>query len=121
MICDHMKFLRLIFLLPAVASLSIAAPIRVLVWDEQQPAQKQVYTNFLGNYIADSLRKNAGFEVKSANLNQPNHGLSDEVLDKTDVLIWWGHIRHDDVPDDVADKLIERVKAGRLALIALHS
>src|SRR5436189_2200080 len=77
---------------------SAAAPIRVLVWDEQQPEQKKVYTNFLGNHIADNLRKNSAFEVSTANLNEPNQGLSDEVLDKVDVLIWWGHRRHDDVP-----------------------
>ncbi|HEV8541910.1 MAG TPA: ThuA domain-containing protein [Verrucomicrobiae bacterium] len=116
-----MNLLRIFLALSVFVPISIAAPIRVLVWDEQQPAQKQVYTNFLGNYIADQLRKNSGFEVRSVNLNEPNQGLSADLLDQTDVLIWWGHIRHDDVPDAAADKLIERVKAGRLALIALHS
>src|SRR5437667_4356198 len=101
--------------------LSSAGPIHVLVWDEQQPEQKKVYTNFLGNYIADNLRKNRAFEVSSANLNQPNQGLSDEIQDKTDVLVWWGHRRHDDVPQKIADAIVDRVKAGRLSLVALHS
>jgi len=35
-------------------------PIRVVVWDEQQPAQKQAYENFLGNAIADHLGKQPG-------------------------------------------------------------
>src|SRR5262245_58390278 len=75
-----------------------AAPVRVLVWDEQQPEQKRVYTNFLGNHIAENLRRNSAFHVTSANLNQPNQGISEEILDQTDVLVWWGHRRQDDVP-----------------------
>ena len=50
-----------------------AVPIRVVVWDEQQPAQKQAYDNFLGNAIADYLKKQPGFEVKSVRLDDPRH------------------------------------------------
>jgi trehalose utilization protein len=114
------------FLLICIASLSIAInssaePIRVLVWDEQQPAQKKAYPNFLGNQIAEHLRKNPGLKVASANLNEANQGISKEALDQTDVLIWWGHVRQDEVPQTIADAIVERVKAGRLSLIALHS
>jgi trehalose utilization protein len=98
-----------------------AAPIRVLVWDEQQPAQQKIYPKFLGNHIAAELKKNDAFTVRSANLNEPNQGVTDEVLNQTDVLIWWSHIRPDDLPQATADKIVERVKSGRLALIALHS
>ena len=98
-----------------------AAPIRVLVWDEQQPAQKHAYPNFLGNHIAAHLKNNSALEVHSANLDEPNRGLSKERLDRTDVLIWWGHIRHDEVPQPLADDIVERIKAGRLAFIPLHS
>ena len=45
--------------------------IRVVVWDEQQPAQKQAYENFLGNAIAEHLTKQPGLRVISANLSQP--------------------------------------------------
>src|SRR5438034_1371523 len=105
----------------STAFLSSATAVRVLIWDEQQPEQKQVYTNFLGNHIADNLRKNSAFEVASANLSQPNQGLSEEILDKTDVLVWWGHRRYDDVPQKIADAIVDRVKTGRLSLVALHS
>ena len=98
-----------------------ADPIRILVWDEQQPAQQKVYTNFLGNYLAAHLKQNPELEVRSANLDQPNQGVTEQVLDQTDVLIWWGHVRHDDVPDKTAEAIVQRVKAGKLALIALHS
>jgi trehalose utilization protein len=98
-----------------------AAPIRVVVWDEQQPAQQKVYTNFLGNQIAAHLRRNNDLSVRSANLNEPNQGISQELLNQTDVLIWWGHVRQDDFPQSMADKIVDRVKTGKLALVALHS
>jgi trehalose utilization protein len=110
-----------ICLIFATVGFSSAPPTRVLVWDEQQPEQKKVYTNFLGNQIAQHLRKNPGLEVTSANLSQPNQGLSEEILDRTDVLVWWGHRRQDDVPQKMGDAIVERIKAGRLALVALHS
>ncbi|MBI3861660.1 MAG: hypothetical protein HY290_07170, partial [Planctomycetia bacterium] len=57
-------FLRLISP-PAPARADDKDPVRVLVWDEQQPAQKQVYENFLGNQIAGYLAKQPGLTVKS--------------------------------------------------------
>jgi hypothetical protein len=64
------------------------APVRVVVWDEQQPSQKQAYDDFLGNEIAGYLKKRRGLAVTSRRHDEPNHGISDEVLDKCDVLIW---------------------------------
>jgi trehalose utilization protein len=106
-----------------------AIPIRIVVWDERQGAQKAAYENFLGNELAGYLQK-AGqgtvaaepeFTVKSVGLDDPDQGLSKETLDNCDVLIWWGHQRHGDVKDDLARDIVQRVQAGRLALIALHS
>lgn len=98
-----------------------AAPVRVLVWDEQQPTQKQVYLNFLGNQIAGHLKNLPGFEVTSVSMNDPHNGLTSEVLDKTDVLVWWGHVRHKELADDKALDIVRRIKEGKLSLIALHS
>ena len=96
--------------------------VRVRVWDERQPEQKKAYDGgFLGDSIARHLRKNAGFEVKSVALDDPDQGLSDAALDQTDVLIWWGHVRHDAVKDDRVKAVVDRVMAGKLSLIALHS
>ena len=98
-----------------------AAPVRVLVWDEQQPAQKQAYENFLGNEIASYLKTRSGLAVTTARLDDPDQGLSKATLDNTDVLIWWGHVRHGDVKTEAAQDVVRRVKAGQLSLIALHS
>lgn len=59
-------------------------------------------------------------EVATATLDEPEHGLTDERLDNTDVLIWWGHMAHDEVQDEIADKVRDRVLQG-MGLIVLHS
>src|SRR4051794_27954808 len=74
-----------------------ASAIRVVVWDERQPAQKAAYDNFLGNELAERLRHMGDghqVTVKSVGLDDPDQGLSKETLDDCDVLIWWGHQRH---------------------------
>jgi trehalose utilization protein len=96
-------------------------PVRVVVWDEQQPQQKQAYDNFLGNAIADHLKTRPGLTVKSVRLADEQQGLSDEVLDHCDVLVWWGHVRNAEVTPETGKKIAERIKAGKLSLIALHS
>ena len=103
-------------------SLSLrAAPIRVVVWDEQQPAQKKAYTNFIGNQIAGYLRTLPDLSVKSVSLNDPDKGLSDETITNCDVLIWWSHVRNKLVPVEKAQQIVERIKDGKLSLITLHS
>ena len=97
------------------------APIRVVVWDEQQPSQKEAYDNFLGNCIADHLRTKPEFEVRSLSIKDAQQGLSPEILDFAEVLFWWGHVRQADVKPEVGRAIVERVKAGRLTLVALHS
>jgi trehalose utilization protein len=108
-------------LLAAIATPSGADPVRVVVWDEQQPQQKVVYPNFLGNWITDYLKTRSGLTVKSVCLSDPEQGLSPSVLDQCDVLIWWGHQRHRDIKSETARNLVQRIKEGRLNLIALHS
>ncbi len=94
---------------------------RIVVWDERQPKQKEMYRDFLGNHIARYLRKEEGFSVRSVCLDQPEQGLREALLDKCDVLIWWGHVRQGEISRETARKIVERVKAGKLALIVLHS
>jgi trehalose utilization protein len=100
-----------------------AQSIHVLVWDEQQPLQSQVYDNFLGNEILNRLKSTSNnFELRSVNLNDSQQGLSNENLDWADVLIWWGHRRHDEISKETAQrKIINRIKAGTLNVIFLHS
>jgi trehalose utilization protein len=95
--------------------------VRVVVWDEQQPAQREAYTNFLGNQIADHLRAQPGLSVRSVSLNDHGQGLGSGVLEDCQVLIWWGHVRQAEIAPEVGKRIVQRIKAGDLALIALHS
>lgn len=94
----------------------------MLVWDEQQPEQKRAYDGgFLGDAIAAHLAKQPGFKVVSVNFASPNQGLSDAELDAAQVVIWWGHQKHALVETPRVEALVQRVRDGRLALVALHS
>jgi hypothetical protein len=103
------------------AKAAVANEIRVVVWDERQPAQKQAYENFLGNQIASHLRTLPGLSVQSVGLDDPEQGLSDDVLGKCDVLIWWGHVRHAEITPETGQKIVARIKSGATSLISLHS
>jgi acetyl esterase len=96
-------------------------PIRVLVWDEQQPVRTKVYENFPGNFIADHLKKHTRLKVTTANLNEDGLGLTTESLENTDVLVYWGHVRHDDIPEAKGQEIVDRIKDGKLSMITLHS
>ena len=93
----------------------------VLVWDERQPRQQEAYANFLGNAIAAHLRAQGGMAVQSVGLDDPDQGLSDAALEASQVLIWWGHVRHREVSAETGRRILDRVIAGRLSLIVLHS
>ena len=91
--------------------------IRVTVWNEfvherREQRVAEVYPNGIRAVIADFLGKNEDIEVRTATLDQPENGLPQEVLDSTDVLIWWGHMAHHLVSDEVANRVKERVLAG---------
>jgi trehalose utilization protein len=95
--------------------------VRVVVWDERQPAQKQAYSNFLGNQIATHLGAQPDISVRSVSLSDPGQGLAAGVLDDCDVLIWWGHLRHSEITPEAGRSIVQKINAGALALVALHS
>ncbi len=97
---------------------------RVTVWNEYQhektnPEVAKIYPNGIHGVIAQHLNA-SGLTVQTATLEQPEHGLTDAVLNQTDVLVWWGHVAHDRVQDNVVDKVHKRVLDG-MGLIVLHS
>lgn len=98
--------------------------VTVTVWNEyvherENDAAAAVYPDGIHATIAAGLRE-AGHDVETATLDQPDHGLDPPTLDRTDVLLWWGHAAHDRVADDVADRVVEQVRDG-MGLIVLHS
>lgn len=99
--------------------------MNITVWNEFRHEQhnekvKEIYPDGIHGAIKQFLNE-AGFEsVNTATLDQPLHGLTDEVLNNTDVLIWWGHLAHEEVSDEIVQKVKRRVLDG-MGLIALHS
>src|SRR5450756_924395 len=99
--------------------------IQVTVWNEfrheqNDPAIAAVYPGGIHKAIAAFLSEQEDMKTATATLDMPEHGLTDDVLAKTDVLIWWGHMAHQEVSDAVVDKVHKRVLDG-MGLIVLHS
>jgi trehalose utilization protein len=97
--------------------------LNVTVWNEFRHEQQEeriakIYPQGIHAVIAESLAPHVN--VRTATLDEPEHGLTDDVLDNTDVLIWWGHIAHGDVSDAIVDKVHARVLAG-MGMVVLHS
>ncbi|SDU30754.1 Trehalose utilization protein [Verrucomicrobium sp. GAS474] len=102
--------------------------LRITVWGEnvhehKNAAVAQVYPMGMHECIAAGLRETSGtdeIEVRTATLDQPEHGLTEAVLEQTDVLTWWGHCAHGQVDDKIVDRVQQRVLQG-MGLIVLHS
>lgn len=99
--------------------------INVTVWNEFRHEKnnekvKEVYPDGIHMALKSYLDKYDDFEVQTATLDEPEHGLTDEVLNNTDVLLWWGHAAHEEVKDEIVQKVHERVLKG-MGLIVLHS
>ncbi|CAN5138786.1 trehalose utilization protein ThuA [soil metagenome] len=97
---------------------------RVTVWNEfrhekSDPEVAAIYPDGIHATIAKALGEH-GIEARTATLDEPEHGLTDEVLDATDVLVWWGHLAHEEVSDEIVERVQNRVLNG-MGLIVLHS
>lgn len=97
---------------------------RITVWNENRHEKKNekvalIYPNGIHGTIQNALQA-AGLEVQTTTLDEPEHGLTDQVLEQTDVLFWWGHLAHGEVSDAVVQKVYQRVLNG-MGFVALHS
>lgn len=102
----------------------MVSPLRVTVWNEyrhekQKPEIAAIYPQGIHGAIAGYLRGH-GCIVQTATLDEPQHGLTNHLLDSTDVLVWWGHMAHNEVQDEIVERVHERVLQG-MGLIVLHS
>jgi trehalose utilization protein len=102
-------------------------PIRVTVWNEniheqKNPAVQKIYPDGIHEALAAGLRESLGDAValRTATLEQPEHGLAEPILAETDVLLWWGHLAHHAVENAVVSRVHQRVLDG-MGLIVLHS
>ena len=98
---------------------------RILIWNEFRQEKNNekvaaVYPNGIHEVLASFLKENRENVVRTATLDEPECGLTEEILNETDVLLWWGHKFHQEVPDQIAERVRARVNSG-MGFIALHS
>jgi trehalose utilization protein len=102
----------------------LTGTLHATVWNEFRHEREggeaaEVYPDGIHATIASALR-GGGIEVRTATLDEPEHGLTKEVLAGTEVLFWWGHGAHDEVRDEVVERVCDRVLGG-MGLVVLHS
>lgn len=99
--------------------------INVTVWNEflhekTEEKCKEIYPEGIHGAIRDFLKTDEELNVRTITLDDPDCGITDELLDNTDVMLWWGHLGHHRVPDEIAAKVRDAVLKG-MGLIVLHS
>ena len=99
--------------------------IRVTVWNEnvhekEMPEVRKLHPEGLHGTVAAILAKDPEITVRTATLDDPECGLTEEVLKETDVLFWWGHAAHQKVPDEVVERVYNHVLCG-MGLVVMHS
>ncbi|NGM69543.1 trehalose utilization protein ThuA [Natronolimnobius sp. AArcel1] len=97
---------------------------QVTVWNEFVHEQENdtvtdLYPDGIHATIAETLEEH-GFDTQTATLQEPEHGLTEDVLKETDVLTWWGHTAHDEVDDEIVERVKQHVLEG-MGLLVLHS
>jgi trehalose utilization protein len=103
----------------------MADKIRVTVWNEYRHEKTheevaKVYPEGIHGQIARFLQAQPDMALATATLDEPEHGLTVERLAQTDVLIWWGHMAHGEVQDEIVDRVQQAILNG-MGLIVLHS
>jgi trehalose utilization protein len=99
--------------------------VRTVVWGENVHEQKNavvrgIYPDGMHNTIAAALNEDGSISATTAVLQDEEHGLSEDRLAETDVLVWWGHAAHGKVDDAIVERVQRRVWEG-MGLIVLHS
>ena len=80
----------------------------------------KIHPQGIHNTLKGILEEDEEFVVRTVTMDMPECGLTQEVLDDTDVLVWWAHVAHDRVPDEIAKRVKDAVLKG-MGFIALHS
>ena len=99
--------------------------IHVTVWNEnvherELPEVAAVYPEGIHGCIRKALEKEKDLSVRTATLQDPSQGITEKLLQDTDVLIWWSHARQEEVRDETVKLVTDAVQRG-MGLIALHS
>jgi trehalose utilization protein len=101
-------------------------PIRVTIWNEfrhekKNPQVAEIYPDGIHNAIGNYLKKSKDFSIRTATLDEDEHGLTEDVVSHTDVLVWWGHMAHAEAADLVVERCYQRILKAGMGCVVLHS
>ena len=100
--------------------------LNVVIWNEYRHEKHDevcanIYPEGIHGCIKNFLKTDESLDITLAALDDTDQGISPELLEKTDVLLWWGHMAHHEVSDELVERIRQRVYAGKMGLIVLHS
>ena len=100
--------------------------INVVIWNEYrherlEEACAAIYPEGIHGCIKSFLQADESLNITLAALDDPDQGISNALLEQTDVLLWWGHMAHHEVGDELVERIRQRVYAGKMGLVVLHS
>ena len=102
--------------------------IKVTIWNEfiherdEGPLGdfiRNIYPDGIHQLLKEKLQAD-DLEIRAVSMDMPGQGLPNELLNDTDVLMWWGHCAHDMVDDELVARIRFRVLHG-MGLIVMHS
>ena len=113
-------------IIPFKEDIKMGKKLNVVIWNEfrHEKLDKNcaaIYPEGIHGCIKNFLKDDEDLDITLAALDDPDQGISDELLAKTDVLFWWGHMAHGEVNDALVEKIRQRVYAGKMGLVVLHS
>ncbi len=103
--------------------------IRVTVWTEHVQETDgsdyakrilEVYPGGLHEALKGIFAECDDMTVTTATMDMPEYGLSEALLDNTDVLVYWAHVAHERLPDEIAQRVRQHVLRG-MGFVPLHS
>jgi len=100
--------------------------LNVVIWNEYRHEKldevcASIYPDGIHGCIKNFLKPDESLNITLAALDDADQGIPQELLEKTDVLLWWGHMAHHEVSDELVERIRQRVYAGKMGLIVLHS
>ena len=110
---------------PRASIIEMNPRLRVTIWNEniherENSIVAKIYPKGIHGCLAEALKLDQEIDVRTATMQEPDHGLTSDVLDNTDVLVWWGHAAHGQVNDQAVERVLVRIWQG-MGFIALHS
>jgi trehalose utilization protein len=99
--------------------------IRVSIWNEFVHERENrhvgsIYPKGIHAVLAAALERYPDLQIRTTTLRDPDQGLSADILENTDVLLYWGHAAHDEVMEDTVSRIQKRVLDG-MGFVPLHS